>query len=208
MSENETALQKQNTLTPPVTVNQQGSGTNIAYAGIVKTTVYQDKEALDYFDNKLYKQLSDEYYNLIVLNTDYLDSKIKKLSIPRKCVIKKDFATDNNICSEFGELSSKVIETIKTFPTILIDLSASTKDSNSIFAVLGKVDEIEIRPDTTINLVFYRLRNYTISKEYLMAHVAELDIKTGNAISEFNDVHWSIKKINIHHLFQKKGENL
>lgn len=208
MNENEIALQKQDTLASPVTVNQHGSGTNIAYAGVVNTTVYQDKEALDYFDSKLYKQLNDEYYNLIVINTDYLDSKIKKLSIPRKCVIKKDYATDNNICSKFGKLSSEVIGKIKTFPTILVDLSAPTKEGNNIFAVLGKVEEITVRPDDTINLIFYRIHNYGITKEYLIANSTVLDIKTGNAVSEFNDVHWSIKRKNILHLFQEEGGNL
>lgn len=207
MIENEIALQKQDSPLSSLTINQQGTGTNIGYAGVVNKTIHEDKEALAYFDEKLYKQLGNEYYSLIVINTDYLDSKIKKLSLPRECVIKKNYATDSDTFSKFGRLTQEVIEKIKTFPTILVDLSAPTKD-NSIFAVIGKVDEIEVRPEDTINLVFYRLRDYAISKEYLMTNAAELDIKTGNAVSEFNDAHWSIKRKNILHLFQVKGGNL
>lgn len=148
---------------------------------------------------------SNEFYNLIVTNTELLNENCITIKIPYTTAIKVDYGTSPEVYKLFKEPNKKTQKQIKDFPTLVIDKNASDSKVSNTYAVLCKITNFKFDMDNTVSFTLVKVKEEPYTKDYLLANSADLDIKLSKGTTELDEVHWSIKKVDLKTLFNLEG---
>ena len=145
---------------------------------------------------------SNEFYNLIVTNTELLNENCITIKIPYTTALKVDYGTSPEV---FKEPNKKTQKQIKDFPALVIDKNAIDNKVSNTYAVVCKITNIKYEMDNTVSFTLVKVKAEPYTKDYLLANSSNLDIKLSKGTTELDEVHWAIKKADLKTLFNLEG---
>lgn len=148
---------------------------------------------------------SNEFYNLIVTNTELLNENCITIKIPYSTAIKVDYGTQPEIYKIFKDPNKKTQKQIKDFPTLVIDKNALTSKVSNTYAIVCKITNIKYEMDNTISFTLVKVKEEPYTKEFLLANSSNLDIRSSKGVTELDEVHWAIKKVDLKSIFNLEG---
>ncbi len=148
---------------------------------------------------------SNEFYNLIVTNTELLNENCITIKIPYSTAIKVDYGTHPEIYKIFKDPSKETQKQIKDFPTLVIDKNALNSKVNNTYAIVCKITNIKYEMDNTVSFTLVKVKEEPYTKDFLLANSSNLDIKSSKGVTELDEVHWAIKKVNLKSIFNLEG---
>ena len=148
---------------------------------------------------------SNEFYNLIVTNTELLNENCITIKIPYTTALKVDYGTSPEVYKVFKEPNKKTQKQIKDFPALVIDKNAIDNKVSNTYAVVCKITNIKYEMDNTVSFTLVRVKAEPYTKDYLLANSSNLDIKLSKGTTELDEVHWAIKKADLKTLFNLEG---
>jgi len=145
------------------------------------------------------RTVNEDYYNLFVIGDETFTGGY--FIVPKKCALTESIAPE--LKSLYAKLDMDAIATIKTFPAIFAGKNHQycCAGSNQE-AYLGFVNDISIQ-DNGIKVSFHLL--YAIPQRRLNELACEISIDCASAFNEFDNTHWTIKRINIIEKLRKAG---
>ena len=148
---------------------------------------------------------SNEFYNLIVTNTELLNENCITIKIPYSTAIKVDYGTHPEIYKIFKDPSKETQKQIKDFPTLVIDKNALTSKVSNTYAIVCKITNMKYEMDNTISFTLVKVKEEPYTKEFLLANSSNLDIRSSKGVTELDEVHWAIKKVDLKSIFNLEG---
>lgn len=148
---------------------------------------------------------SNEFYNLIVTNTELLNENCITIKIPYSTAIKVDYGTHPEIYKIFKDPSKETQKQIKDFPTLVIDKNALNSKVNNTYAIVCKITNIKYEMDNTVSFTLVKVKEEPYTKDFLLANSSNLDIKSSKGVTELDEVHWAIKKVDLKSIFNLEG---
>ena len=148
---------------------------------------------------------SNEFYNLIVTNTELLNENCITIKIPYTTALKVDYGTSPEVYKVFKEPNKKTQKQIKDFPALVIDKNAIDNKVSNTYAVVCKITNIKYEMDNTVSFTLVKVKAEPYTKDYLLANSSNLDIKLSKGTTELDEVHWAIKKADSKTLFNREG---
>ena len=148
---------------------------------------------------------SNEFYNLIVTNTELLNENCITIKIPYTTALKVDYGTSPEVYKVFKEPNKKTQKQIKDFPALVIDKNAIDNKVSNTYAVVCKITNIKYEMDNTVSFTLVKVKAEPYTKDYLLANSSNLDIKLSKGPPELDEVHWAIKKADLKTLFNLEG---
>lgn len=148
---------------------------------------------------------SNEFYNLIVTNTELLNENCITIKIPYTTALKVDYGTSPEVYKVFKEPNKKTQKQIKDFPALVIDKNAIDNKVSNTYAVVCKITNIKYEMDNTVSFTLVKVKAEPYTKDYLLANSSNLDIKLSKGTTELDEVHWAIKKADLKTLFNLEG---
>lgn len=148
---------------------------------------------------------SNEFYNLIVTNTELLNENCITIKIPYSTAIKVDYGTSPEVYKIFKDTNKETQKQIKDFPTLVIDKNALNSKVNNTYAIVCKITNFKFDMDNTVSFTLVKVKEEPYTKDYLLANSADLDIKLSKGTTELDEVHWAIKKVDLKTLFNLEG---
>ena len=148
---------------------------------------------------------SNEFYNLIVTNTELLNENCITIKIPYTTALKVDYGTSPEVYKVFKEPNKKTQKQIKDFPALVIDKNAIDNKVINTYAVVCKITNIKYEMDNTVSFTLVKVKAEPYTKDYLLANSSNLDIKLSKGTTELDEVHWAIKKADLKTLFNLEG---
>src|SRR5574344_2668640 len=94
---------------------------------------------------------SNEFYNLIVTNTELLNENCITIKIPYSTAIKVDYGTSPEVYKIFKDPNKETQKQIKDFPTLVIDKNALTSKVSNTYAIVCKITNIKYEMDNTVS---------------------------------------------------------
>ena len=120
---------------------------------------------------------SNEFYNLIVTNTELLNENCITIKIPYTTALKVDYGTSPEVYKVFKEPNKKTQKQIKDFPALVIDKNAIDNKVSNTYAVVCKITNIKYEMDNTVSFTLVKVKAEPYTKDYLLANSSNLDIK-------------------------------
>lgn len=151
------------------------------------------------------EDFSNDFYNLIITNTELLNEDCITIKIPYSTALKTDYGTHAEIYNMFKNPSKETQKRIKDFPTLVIDKNASDSKVNTTFAIVCKITKLKYEQDGTVNFTLVKIKKETYTKEYIISNASNLDIKLSNGVTELDEVHWAIKNKDLKTLLKLEG---
>ena len=151
------------------------------------------------------EDFSNDFYNLIITNTELLNENCINIKIPYSTALKTDYGTHAEIYNMFKNPSKETQKRIKDFPTLVIDKNASDSKVNTTFAIVCKITKLKYEQDGTVNFTLVKIKKETYTKEYIISNASNLDIKLSNGVTELDEVHWAIKNKDLKTLLKLEG---
>lgn len=151
------------------------------------------------------EDFSNDFYNLIITNTELLNEDCITIKIPYSTALKTDYGTHAEIYNMFKNPSKETQKRIKDFPTLVIDKNASDSKVNTTFAIVCKITKLKYEQDGTVNFTLVKIKKETYTKEYIISNASSLDIKLSNGVTELDEVHWAIKNKDLKTLLKLEG---
>lgn len=148
---------------------------------------------------------SDEFYNLIVTNTELLNENCITIKIPYSTAIKVDYGTSPEIYKIFKNPNKEQQKQLKDFPALVIDKNALNSKVSNTYAIVCKITNIKYEMDNTVSFTLVKVREEPYTKDFLLANSANLDIKLSKGTTELDEVHWAIKKVDLKSIFNLEG---
>lgn len=144
-------------------------------------------------------KINPTYYNLFVVEigtfVDALAGFSFNMSKFRSLTTAPNVGVDSDISNEFRPLSDKAIVKIKTFPSICASVNtANGKTDDQHLAMLGMVTNVK-KAGEMIKIDFYPFTG--ICQQVLHENAPSLELKSAPALNELDEVHWSIKRVNL-----------
>jgi hypothetical protein len=140
---------------------------------------------------------SNEFYNLIVTNTELLNENCITIKIPYSTAIKLDYGTSPEVYKIFKDPNKETQKQIKDFPTLVIDKNALNSNLNKTYAIVCKITNIKYEMDNTVSFTLFKVKEEPYTKEFLLANSSNLDIRASKGVTELDEVHWAIKKADL-----------
>lgn len=140
---------------------------------------------------------SNEFYNLIVTNTELLNENCITIKIPYSTAIKVDYGTSPEVYKIFKDPNKETQKQIKDFPTLVIDKNALNSKVNNTYAIVCKITNIKYEMDNTVSFTLFKVKEEPYTKEFLLANSSNLDIRASKGVTELDEVHWAIKKADL-----------
>lgn len=148
---------------------------------------------------------SNEFYNLIVTNTELLNENCITIKIPYSTAIKVDYGTHPEIYKIFKDPNKETQKQIKDFPTLVIYKNALTSKVSNTYAIVCKITNMKYEMDNTISFTLVKVKEEPYTKEFLLANSSNLDIRSSKGVTELDEVHWAIKKVDLKSIFNLEG---
>lgn len=148
---------------------------------------------------------SNQFYNLIVTNTELLNENCITLKIPNSTAIKVDYGTSPEIYKVFKNPSKEQQKQIKDFPALVIDKNALNSKVSNTYAIVCKITNIKYEMDNTVSFTLVKVTEEPYTKDFLIANAPDLDIKLSKGTTELDEVHWAIKKVDLKTMFNLEG---
>ena len=127
---------------------------------------------------------SNEFYNLIVTNTELLNENCITIKIPYTTALKVDYGTSPEVYKVFKEPNKKTQKQIKDFPALVIDKNAIDNKVSNTYAVVCKITNIKYEMDNTVSFTLVKVKAEPYTKDYLLANSSNLDIKLSKGTTE------------------------
>lgn len=148
---------------------------------------------------------SNQFYNLIVTNTELLNENCITIKIPYSTAIKVDYGTSPEIYKVFKNPSKEQQKQIKDFPALVIDKNALNNKVSNTYAIVCKITNIKYEMDNTVSFTLVKVKEEPYTKDFLLANSSNLDIKLSKGTTELDEVHWAIKKVDLKSIFNLEG---
>lgn len=148
---------------------------------------------------------SNEFYNLIVTNTELLNENCITIKIPYSTAIKVDYGTSPEIYKVFKNPNKEQQKQIKDFPALVIDKNALSSKVSNTYAIVCKITNIKYEMDNTVSFTLVKVKEEPYTKDFLLANSSNLDIKLSKGTTELDEVHWAIKKVDLKSIFNLEG---
>lgn len=148
---------------------------------------------------------SNQFYNLIVTNTELLNENCITIKIPYSTAIKVDYGTNPEIYKVFKNPSKDQQKQIKDFPALVVDKNALNSKVSNTYAIVCKITNIKYEMDGTVNFTLVKVKEEPYTKDFLLANSSMLDIKLSKGTTELDEVHWAIKKVDLKSIFNLEG---
>ena len=135
-------------------------------------------------------EISREYYNLFVISDEI---KNWRFTMPKD----RSLRSNSDIVKKFADLTSEVIDQIKTFPSLFMyeNTEYGGRTSPDQKAYFGFVTDLRVQENGLIKVRFRRDADINQQQINDIAHL--LDIHEGSGIMELNHTHWTIKNVDL-----------
>ena len=109
----------------------------------------------------------------------------------------RSLRSNSDIVKKFADLTSEVIEQIKTFPSLFMyeNTEYGGRTSPDQKAYFGFVTDLRVQENGLIKVRFRRDADINQQQINDIAHL--LDIHEGSGIMELNQTHWTIKNVDL-----------
>ena len=151
------------------------------------------------------QEFSDEYYNIIVTNATFLNESCINIKLPSSVAIKSDYGTEPNLYNQFKNPNKELQRQIRNFPTLVINKNADESSVTKTYAIVCKILTMKYESDGTISFTLVKVNDEPYNKDFLLANSSNLDIRSSKGVTELDEVHWAIKKVDLKSIFNLEG---
>ena len=88
---------------------------------------------------------------------------------------------------------------------MVIDKNALTSKVSNTYAIVCKITNMKYEMDNTISFTLVKVKEEPYTKEFLLANSSNLDIRSSKGVTELDEVHWAIKKVDLKSIFNLEG---
>lgn len=142
------------------------------------------------------RQVNQNFYNLFIVGGEIFDQHYYHFLISCEKSLSYYWSTED-LRNQYASLSAEAIEEIKTFPSLFMPEANNynAKAGDEQYAIFGFVDDVRIQ-DNGIKIkcqLIWPIPMQQISDIGFNLGMKDMD----KAITEMNDTHWAIKRINL-----------